>query len=512
MQKHILYVSLMNDEESKVAEMVSERFGYGKHDHAICIDAQLERGPFLNRLDFRLLANNRPEDCPTEVKINPTIDESELSGVLPYALQTIAMLERWAFFIGKDVDTRIRIYLHNIQFWNGYLRQNNIEQVVFFTYPHEVFDFIIYQLCKAMGIPTIIIGISIVENRNYCIRSIEDDIPELQERYQALCQEYRTASMEEIELSRDLRQLFDKMSDPAADKRPYYIKAVDFHRNHRITGEFSKENLSAKKKLERLVHLIKHPSWNEIARALKYSLRAIDSVVFKGRITLALRKVFSYKARMSKQLAKYYDKISVKPDYQAKYVYFPLHFQPECSSNPNGGGMYCEQSIPIRILADSLPDDVFVYVKEYPYQIYGARTKESYDELLKIPRVVLVKADVDTYELIQHAVAVSTLIGTAGWEGLFYGKPFIMFGYWVMQHCPGVYHVRTKAECRQAVDDILNGRYAFTKKDLRLYFKAMDETNGYSLFCDAGQPLLPAAPEITIPSTYAMIERMLIEA
>ena len=203
--------------------------------------------------------------------------------------------------------------------------------------------------------------------------------------------------------------------------------------------------------------------------------------------------LFRKEARNTIKLIKKYNELSTPADFSKKYVYFPLHYQPECTSNPRGGGMYYNQAIPIRILSASLPEDVYIFVKEHPTQNYGARRPEFYSELLSIPRVVLVQEDTSSYDLLKHCLAVSTLIGTAGWEGLFYQKPFIMFGYWVTMCAPGVYHVRTVEECKAAVDKILSGQDHFTLKDLRLFFKAMDESECYNLLeQDANSSTFPS--------------------
>lgn len=145
-------------------------------------------------------------------------------------------------------------------------------------------------------------------------------------------------------------------------------------------------------------------------------------------------------------------------------------------------------------------------VEDNPTQLYGAREKGLYDELCSIPQVVLVERETDTYELIKHSLAISTLVGTAGWEALFFGKPYIMFGYWVTQHMPGVYHVRTKKECKAAVDDILRGECQFTQKDIKLFFKAMGDTEGWTLDPDDTSPS-PQTPDQRISSNIKLFEQ-----
>ena len=76
-----------------------------------------------------------------------------------------------------------------------------------------------------------------------------------------------------------------------------------------------------------------------------------------------------------------------------KYLYFSLHFDPEAITQ--GRACISSQLTFIKMLSDSLPDDIFIYVKEHPaYAIVNSnelsfhlinienfRSKEYYDEI-----------------------------------------------------------------------------------------------------------------------------------
>ena len=156
-----------------------------------------------------------------------------------------------------------------------------------------------------------------------------------------------------------------------------------------------------------------------------------------------------------------------------KFIYFALHYQPELTSSPLGG-LYVNQLLPIKLLSYYLPDDVKIYVKEHPAQTCMGRNTDLYDELLKIPKVILIKQSVSSYTLVKNSIAVSSLTGTVGWEAQFFGKPFIMFGTYLSQCLEGTYKVKTNEECKNAIEEILKGHQCMTEKNLKLFIKAMD--------------------------------------
>lgn len=500
MKKHFLHVSLISDDHMELAKLISEKYGYGKRDYAIVHTESFGDVYFARTLDFLTLADFKCEIYAKNMKT--AVDDSVLKKVMPYAVQTFRMMQRHIGF-ETTLSTFERLYFRNVEFWTAYLQQNNIEEVVFYTYPHEGTDFIIYQICLALDIKTIIFCLSVVPERCYLVSQLEDDIRLVQERFASMMIEYEQIEEENIELNAEYGKLFKKMTDEKSEKTPYYMEKK--HIQKQLFWGSIKPYSAALKQCEMAKCYNEKVSAKTRWMALVCKLAYKDYRYSKGFFVKLLNKTM----RRTQRMRNIYDRLSVEADYSDKYIYFPLHYQPECTSNPQGGGVYYEQTIPIRILAESLPDNIYVYVKEHPTQFYGARTEEFYDELLKIPKVRLIKNGTNTYELIKHCVAVSTLIGTAGWEGVFAGKPFIMFGYWATQHMPGVFHVRTKEQCKEAVLDILNGKYDVSKKSLKIYFKALEETEAYRLNPEIVENSV--AKELRVSSCFEMFEKFYIK-
>ncbi len=182
-----------------------------------------------------------------------------------------------------------------------------------------------------------------------------------------------------------------------------------------------------------------------------------------------------YALFLTGQLRKHYNRYAVYPDFTERYIYVPLHYFPECTSFPQGGGLYGDQILMIDILAHAVEKGVFIYVKEHPTQIIFGRKKEFYDRLAAIPNVKMIRMDTVQYEIIAHSMAVSTLTGTTGYECQYMGKPFLMFGYHISRYAPGTMFVRTVEDCRKAVERIQSGTCrTWTDRDIRIYLQFVE--------------------------------------
>lgn len=128
-----------------------------------------------------------------------------------------------------------------------------------------------------------------------------------------------------------------------------------------------------------------------------------------------------------------------KPDYNRKFIFYPLHFQPEASTCVCAE-KYEKQLYYIDSWAKSLPADTVLYVKEH-YTLLGHKDLRFYKELKKYPNVFLIDPWESSRKLILNSVAVTTLTGTAGLEAMLLRKPVFLGGNSVYENAPGVMKV-----------------------------------------------------------------------
>lgn len=189
--------------------------------------------------------------------------------------------------------------------------------------------------------------------------------------------------------------------------------------------------------------------------------------------------------KLTKSLGKYfqlnrYNKDSLRivqsVDFTKKYVYFPLHLQPEMTTDVLGG-KYVDQLLAIEKLSNMLPNDWHIYVKENPKQKSYMRGRYFFERLSLIPNVVFVDRTVDTYKLMESAQFVSTIIGTAAWEAITGGKNALIFGKTWFEHFPGIFRfeeVKSVEEILQykiSHDDIQRAINILRRKSIKGYYK-----------------------------------------
>ncbi len=144
---------------------------------------------------------------------------------------------------------------------------------------------------------------------------------------------------------------------------------------------------------------------------------------------------YGYTLQYRKRLRK---SICTELDFEAKYVYFPMHLQPELTTNPLGG-MYADQMLAIEHLSDMLPDDWFIYIKENPYQDEYRRGRVFFERLNGLKKARMVPKETPTYKLMEHCQFLATITGTAGWEAVSGGKNALVFGRAWYKSLPGVF-------------------------------------------------------------------------
>lgn len=147
-----------------------------------------------------------------------------------------------------------------------------------------------------------------------------------------------------------------------------------------------------------------------------------------------------------------------------KYVYFPLHFQPEASTAPMGG-IWENQFFLAKFIAESLPEGYKLLVKEHPSQFrfklnsakpiiknQMSRSINFYESIIQLPKTLLVARSVDNTDLIDGAELICTITGTAGLEGFARGKKIAVFGpgCWYKQ-LEGIHFVKTTADFIRAL-------------------------------------------------------------
>ena len=291
-------------------------------------------------------------------------------------------------------------------FYDRILR-HGVTSVVFSNLPHEGPDFVLYHLARILNLDTVLLYQSIFPNQYFVVRRIEDfgDFNEIPD----------------FNRSRPLEV------EPRYEKDLYYMKSVQ-------TCSYPSRKLHRKMKL-----------------GLKafYGLlfRKFTSSIFTPELGSSILKFHHTQSYLRACSSIAVDHV----DFTKKFVYFPLHLQPELTTSCLGG-VYCDQLLALERFVQKLPSDWLIYVKENPKQTEYMRGPWFFERLKSIPSVRFLAISVNTYELIKNCQFVATITGTAGWEAVTGGKNVLVFGRAWYRNMPGVFEFSDDLNINEVVE------------------------------------------------------------
>lgn len=169
-------------------------------------------------------------------------------------------------------------------------------------------------------------------------------------------------------------------------------------------------------------------------------------------------------------IRRYLDRCEVEVDLSEKFVYYPLHLEPEASTQTR---MTLEaQIVIIKMLSECLPYGWKIFVKEHPHQYHMNnkrayylflngelfKSKRYYNRILSIPNVVLVSRNYDTMKLIENSQAVANLAGSVLLETVAFKKPILLFSeFHPFLHAASVLKCFSYDDCKKNVQRIYEG-------------------------------------------------------
>lgn len=362
-------------------------------------------------------------------------------------------------------------------FWLTVLKQRKPDVVVFSISPHLVFDYILYELCKIEGIPTLMFERTAFPERLLLLRSYEEGVVTLQARLERL----RSARPEECPLlASNIRQSWERVRGTGEAAMP-----PNFQRKLVRTGLAGRLGENAYRLIPMAVIMLRH-LMSGVRKQFTGQKAVPNYFKLPGKpmarswvspLGFALYKVKGILQKRS--LWTRYHQLAIEPDIERPFLFFALHYQPERATAPLAG-LLGDQILILELLARHLPKGWRILVKEHPWQLQpmsrGELSRPSwfYDEIAAIPGVELVPLSYTSEALIRKARAVVTATGSAGWEALCRGIPVLLFGRSWYASCPGVFHVSTEEDCRTGLDAIARGETP-SEEDVLTFLLAIQE-------------------------------------
>jgi hypothetical protein len=359
------------------------------------------------------------------------IDSKLYNEIASFEGEALRMMDRLKIFQGKEGDsfTRRRIFLFRLSaFWGNFLSENRIDAVIFGNTPHEIYDFVVYGLCKKRGIRTLFFN----DAGNILTSTV--------------------LIAENIEETGDLAlglKIISTFTPKSSDSHYEQIESDLNNRVQDLTGHLDAPHLQKTfdTKFEKL-------------KLLSNFIRILSPLLHPRRTPSMQTEIFIRKKFAKSQLESI--RFAKKKLTQDNYVYFPLHVQPELSTSP-AGLHFAEQLEAIRFLSENIPGNWRLVVKEHPdvTMLRMSRSPNFYKSIREFANVDLLAACVSHDDLVYGAQAIATISGTPGLDAVLNGKPAWLLGYAWFQEAPGMFRV----DDTRSLNDAVQACTQWTKPD-----------------------------------------------
>ena len=355
---------------------------------------------------------------------------------------------------GMSVPEMRTIYLRYVGIWRALLDLHRPQVVIFHGTPHQGHDLVLYALCRKDGIRTLIFERTFFADR-VCFREALDDAPKPTAKE---IQKYLEAPEEAL---------------GGRDANAWYVHNAVVHDLTSIAESLSARGLARQLinpwQLRHALERVHHPIHGLAQDKPLRFVHNLYDVVGRLRTSVAFRA---------------YQAVSEEPIAGEDYVYYPMHYQPERTTLPDGG-RYSDQLYVIDVLTASLPPGWMLYVREHPRQFRTGvlwsktRSRAYYEHLRRNPRVRLITLETSADALVAGSRAVATITGSTGWEAVLRGKPVLFFGEPWYAHCPGATRVRDAGDCTQQLARVARGEWRSKARQARAFGAALRANHAF---------------------------------
>jgi len=401
----------------------------------------------------------------------PAIDQPlirNLSFAETIALRMMNRMDRNNYF---SFDEREHLYYTYLKYWSAVLDRFKPQVVLFSVSSHLIYDYVLYTLCKQRHIHTIIFEQTALDGWIFPEEHFEVGSEQLKSMYTTMKTSWEQGN-HTMKLTKQATEYLSRLSSDYSTAQPFYMKDQEAKKN--LPKYLIKKLLESPDNIPQMI------------RKGKYLFSRGHYIKEKGK-NIRQSDMYGWKYLFCKiegiqkknMLVKHYAIMEKPVDFNQPYLYYPLHYQPENTTSPLGE-VYADQLLIVDILSKSIPVGWHVYVKEHSSQwhpkLHGecSRTSEFYDDVVSFPNVQLIPLSTSNFDLIDHAKAVVTVTGTAGWEAVVRGKPALIFGHAWYKFCEGVFYIESEHDCKEAVAKIHSG-YSVNKDLVKLFLSAVQQ-------------------------------------
>ena len=486
--KNVIYINCWVDPWANVAQRLQDEYGYkpvwwigySKEDNSHNIIP--ERFPDIVYQDNADAWKGR---FPKEIEEKAPyyyLDVDFLRRHANHELQAIKMMDR----VDQDLRSfnfmeRQRHFRNMLKQWMAAIDLVKPDLIVSTAIPHRLYDYVLFWLCEEKGIPFLTIQHTQFPGRFYFSKnefySINDIFVDDWHKFE---------EMQDVDkyIPEDIKSRYEKVKLDYAQGAPIFIKTMKETEDKMDSPFFMLKRWIRKFSTIYRPYLLGQPADAAAIGLCAYDKRSNKKYENSEGNIYRHEKMILKANKYKKRLKQAYESLVTEPDYGEDYVVYFLHYQPEATTCP-GGDIFVDQRLCIELLLKNLPLNYKVYVKEHVHQFskmkigHTGRMRDLYDDLVKNDRVKLISTNIDSFELITYAKAVSTCTGTVGWEAIVRKKPVIAFGLgWYENYSKGVLRVTDDNSAKNMFHFIEN--YKYDEHSLLAYLAAVGKNTKVS--------------------------------
>lgn len=383
-----------------------------------------------------------------------------------YAKDQSIAFEMMTRFISNNeksgYDARRLYYWELIRIWEGIFDLLNPDIIAAASFPHRIFDYIVYLVCQRRKIPYLSIEYTSFPNISFPSTSISDISAPF--RLELFYLNNHIGDLRDID--GQTCKYMEKLKRNYSEGKPNYYSLGSYFNQKRINNNIrNRSSNSLPQELYILWRLVRVTIRGQLLKPLDTLIQPVRRIEkaappTKPVSSLAVELAHIRTIRRMRKTVSWYRKRAEKFDKDTPFIYFSANFQPERSTVPDAGYFHDFQLI-LDILEQATPKQWNIYYKEHPHSFHrpikrdNPRSIRFYKRLQAVcPRLRFLAPTSNPFDLIDNAEAVALARGTAAWEAVARGKQVLSFGNAWYDCCPGIHKVRSVEDCLAAYDKI----------------------------------------------------------
>ena len=406
----------------------------------------------VDRIDLACLYNKNLINNAYHINYSTILDSNFLNLMNECQIQFFSTLDRCCA-LPLSISAQREYFYELVYFFKSFLEnRKDIKNIFFSTTPHFPVDIILFYIAKYFSLNIIILSRTDFNNQ-FFFRN-----------------DWKTTHYFNKNIFYNNKKFNINLQEDSS-----FVKHGS--NLNKLSISSIKSNKLNNNILKKYFYLIKHSYF------VFNNKKEFSSILLNNDINLfIIIKLHFKRFKENFNLYKIYNNLSIEPIMSSEYLFFPLHFQPERSTDPEGM-FFSNQLIALQLLRSALPNNIKIYVKEHPRQFdpiipdlrkLHIRSENFYNQILKLPNTFLVNIETDSKDLINSSKIIATITGSAGWEGILRGKPVFIFGRPWYASCNSCFIINDKNDIINSLNKIKNENFEQNLENVKNFIKNIE--------------------------------------